>query len=76
MQLLLAAIKEISIDVSVAAILSEMVGIFTLKKQKKKKKRTALNDFLSGKDASPLNPKGFGRSLVKQCCVLQLTTGW
>lgn len=36
MQLLLAAIKEISTDASVAAILSEMVGTFILKKQNKK----------------------------------------
>lgn len=72
MQLLLAAIKEISSDASVAAILSEMVGIFTLKKWKKKNNSI----IFCGKDASPLNPKGFGWSLVKLCCVLQLTTGW
>lgn len=69
MQLLLAAIKEISIDVSVAAIL------FSHWRSKKKKKYST-EWFSQWKRCFSFKPKRLWQEFSLASCVLQLATGW
>lgn len=60
--------KEMSVD----ALLSELDGTFCIKEEQ----RTAVKTSLVGKAALFFVPTVFGKSLVKHCGAMQLTTGW
>lgn len=55
--------RAASVDAAVAAVLSELDGVFTFKEEQ----RTALKAPLVGRDVFALLLTGFGRSLVTRC---------
>lgn len=59
-----AAAKEVSVAAAVAAVLSELVGIFTLKETQ----NSSQDSFLGG-HVFTLFPTVFGKSLVKHSAV-------
>lgn len=65
-----AAAKEKSVDAAVAALLTELSGIFALKEEQ----RAALTAFLCGKAVFCFTLDIFGKSSAKHCGASQLTT--
>lgn len=64
----LAAANEISLDVVVASVLSELHFVFLSKEEQ----GPALKGFLSGEEVFALLPTGFGKHFVKNRSTLQL----
>lgn len=58
-----ASAKQISMDVAVGAVLSELVGVFTFKQEQ----RAALKALLGEKDVFTVVLTGFSESEVKHC---------